>query len=215
VGVEEVIVRGKPGVRLHLHPRMTIVSGQDDEQRPVLRRLLAAALAGNQPGSEVVLSDGLGRRLQVRGWANAPAISLLDTAGEDMPVPDAKVLPAVSTIGPDDLAATGDGPRDTPAAKHARASALQRLLGLAARARSNGAIDRCPPVLVLDDAFSQLDAGTTWDLLELAERLAFQSGVQVVYLTGDPVVVGWARTRSDAGRIGLCTTTAGSGPEIA
>lgn len=252
MAVDEVLVRGRPGVRLPLHARMTVVVGEDHRERPVLRRALVAALAGRQPGAEVRLRDGLGRRVLVRGWANAPAIDVLDddgalvtpaseapsaaadegtasdahdpTAAEtaparesgELPPPDERVLPVVRVIGPDDLAAPGDGPQDTPSARHARAASLHRLLGLAARAREGADLMRCPPVLVLDETFAQLDAATTWDLLELLERLAFQTGVQVLYLTADPVVLGWARPRADAGRLALTTgASIGGGPDAA
>jgi len=56
------------------------------------------------------------------------------------------------------------------------------------------------PVLV-DEAFARMQPDSKWELLDLLERLAEKA--QVIYLTDDPYVAGWARRRAAAGAITL------------
>ncbi len=118
-----------------------------------------------------------------------------------LPPPGPSALPTVVTVCADDLGVP-TGPDDD----EARRRALRRLLGLTGRSRAVVAPGGGPPLVLLDDAFARFDAHTTWDLLDLLARLGSQARVQVLYLTEDPVVVGWARPLADLGRLALTTS---------
>lgn len=195
---------------LDLHPGLTVFTGANRLHRESLAREILGALGPSRSGVHVELTDHGGRALSVRRPAGGGHRVIDTDRGVDVTAElgaDGRVdlLRAAGLVDERSrgflwvTAADLAPPADRQPAPHRPTGASGRAAALSERFDVLATSPRMRPPVVLDEPFGGVADGELGDLLALA--VAATEDLQVILLTEDERIAGWARLEQLTGAI--------------
>jgi hypothetical protein len=199
--IEELVVLRSDGLStVSFHPRLTMLTGLSAADRIDLVDTVHRSMNGADSATELHYQDEFGRSLVVRRSGGRRRVSTAQRgAAGSLPLPGPADLPRITHIKAADLGIRLDV-NGEPVQVPSVPTIVERLIGWMGRARNAGGRGQSS-LAVLDEPLRGLDPQPTCDVLDAIERLSDM--VQIVYLTSDPTISGWAERVARDGRISL------------
>lgn len=199
--IEELVILRTDGLTtVSFHPRLTMLAGLESRDRIELVDTVHRAMHGADTATELHYQDEYGRSLVVRRSGGRRRVSTAQRgAAGALPLPGPADLPRITHIKAADLGIRVDGNGD-PVEVPSVPTIVERLIGWMGRARNAGGRGQSS-LAVLDEPLRGLDPKAMSDVLDAIERLSDM--VQIVYLTSDATIAGWAERVARDGRVAL------------
>jgi hypothetical protein len=199
--IEELVVLRSDGLTtVPFHPRLTMLAGLNANDRIELVDTVHRAMNGADTATELHYQDEFGRSLVVRRSGGRRRVSTAQRgAAGSLPLPGPADLPRITHIKAADLGIRLDG-NGEPVQVPSVPTIVERLIGWMGRARNAGGRGQSS-LAVLDEPLRGLEPQATADVLDAIERLSDM--VQIVYLTSDSTILGWAERVARDGRVAL------------